>query len=171
MSVEPCPNCGSTEKTPEGACAKCGLGPDVAAPVMMQIYVITGAIFMSMLIYAGIAVMVTQSVVSKAVGDGAGFVPETVVGLGAVAMVASVFASLAAVKQNGPRAIVRGVILAAVLAEVPAICSLAATVLTGKLVWMAWGMGFALMAFLALAFQMPAIAFRIAEWAKGQQGS
>ena len=88
---------------------------------------------MSMLVYAGIAVMVTQSVVSKAVDDGAGFVPETVVGLGAVAMVASVFASLAAVKQHGPRAIVRGVILAAVLAEVPAICSLAATVLTGKL--------------------------------------
>ncbi len=168
MSVEPCPNCGSTEKTPEGLCARCGLGPDYAAPIMLQIYVITGAVFMSMLVYAGIATALTQSAASKPVGD-TGALPEIIVGLGAVMMVASVFASLAVLRAIGPRAIVRGVILAAALAEVPAICGLVSTVLTAKLVWMAWGMGFALMAFLALAFQMPAIAQRITEWGKGQQ--
>jgi hypothetical protein len=137
---------------------------------MLQIYMITGAVFMSMLIYAAIAVGITQTTVVKGASDGAGMAPEVVVGLGAVMMVASVFASSSVLRAIGPRAIVRGVILAAVLAEGPAICSLVATVLTGKLVWMAWGMGFALVAFLAITFQMPAIAQRITEWGRSQRG-
>jgi nicotinamide riboside transporter PnuC len=152
-------------------CANCaaGAGPDYTAAVMMQIYTVTGAIFLSIFLYAGIAAVLTQSASMRATPNAAEWLPAMLVGIGVVTMAASAYASFAAVRARGPRAMVRGVIFAAALAETPAILGLLATVLTLRLAWIAWGIGLALVAFMALAFQMPAIAHAVGEWARKER--
>lgn len=168
MSVEPCPNCGSTEKTPEGLCAKCGRVPDRTGALMRQIYAITGGQFMSIFIYGAMAAALTQGAAHRPAPAQPGPLPELLAGLGAVLTVASVVAAFWVPKADGPKAVMDRVMIAVALAQGPAIIGLVSTILTMKLVWMAWGLGFALAAFLALAFQMPAIAARLQDWNRRQ---
>ncbi len=160
-----CAKCGGAEIGPDGRCALCGFPAGLANRLMARMYVITGALASSVLIYGVLAYFLT--------GTG-GFEPRmatlplaVIYAFIAVSVVAIAIGLAVARPGSGPGEPARlfpRIIIAAALCEVPAMLGFVTAVLTGGVQWMAVLLGIALVGFLGIGMEMPVYAQRVNEY-------
>jgi hypothetical protein len=157
-----CPGCGSqvTMGSPMAVCASCGFPIGRLRMALAQTYVITFALFMSIVTYGVIVALVHPGGSAQIEGDVVQAAPYV-----ALAVAAGLFILMLrwgeVPGEMAPQAAVQQVVLHAALAEVPAVLGLVAYFLTGKTQDFVIPLVGSLVLFATLATRVPKIGMAI----------
>ena len=162
-----CPKCGSAEIS-DGICQACGFPAGKVNQVMMQAYLITGAMAMSVLIYAAIAVAVTAK--AEVPGSAPQFLPVILLVLAIVDVAIGIMVALSAHKQPTVQQMFGRLIVSAAMAESAAIMGLVLTLLTKDMKWIAVFTVISLVGFVVIGREMPAFAKAVVDYVDQHPG-
>ena len=157
-----CPKCGSAE-IEGGVCQACGFPAGKVNNAMMRAYIVTGAMAGSVFIYAAVAVAIT----SRLDRPPTTLAMPLLVGLFCAALVcavASAYVALSIERQRTPTEMFSRLVIAAALAESPAVYGLVLTLLAKDVKWVAIFAAVSLIAFAVIAKEMPAFARAVIDY-------
>lgn len=157
-----CPGCGSQVimGDPMAACASCGYPLGKLRVALVQIYVTSFALFMSVVIYGVVVALVRPGGSAQIEGDVVQAAPYVALGIAAIMFVLMLrWGEVPG--EMAPQTAVQQVVLHAAMAEVPAVLGLVAYFLTGRTQDFAIPLIGSLVLFATLATRVPKIGMAI----------
>jgi hypothetical protein len=128
-----CPGCGAplAGADPTAPCPACGFPVGMLKMTLMRLYVVTGAMFISVLMYALVVALLRPEGAAQMDGDLVQAAPWVALGVAALLFVI-MLRWAEPPPELDPQAASRQVVIQAALAEVPAVLGLVAYLLTGR---------------------------------------
>ena len=169
-----CPQCAQQFEQPgeQGQCPFCGYPCAEYQRRITQMQVVLAAIFLSTLIYAGLAAALELTGALRPLMPS---VPQTplaaaLLGVAVGLVIVSGFVERTVLATATADAVQRAALILAAVAEAPAVFGLVIFLLTGSLVWMAAFIGVSWLLFLRLGLRLPVYLHRISEYLKPKNG-
>ncbi len=157
-----CPGCGRTASgsEPPARCPTCGFPVGQLRMVLLRLYMVTGAFFLSVLVYAAVVALVRPEGAAQVEGDLVQAAPYVALGVAGALFVGMMrWAQVA--EELTPQAAAQQVVIQAAMAEGPAVLGLVAYFLTGRTQDFVIPLAGSLVLFATLATRMPRIGMAI----------